>query len=190
MKLRITIFVMMMMMMMMMINVESKSGCTTSDDSYDYYLLVQQWPTTQSSTAWPEGANTSDFSLHGLWPSRVGSDSATYPCACTQESFDESQLSDILTRMETNWASYTGDNDGFWTHEWSKHGTCSTPLLTTQHDYFSKALDARFKTMLLVKLSQQGIVPDATKTYTSSEISNAVGENPALGCKGSKLSEI
>jgi len=176
--------------MMFVSNVMAKSGCTTGDDSYDYFLLVQQWPATQSSASWPSGANTSDFSLHGLWPSRIGSDSSTYPCQCTQESFDESKISDLLTRMETNWASYTGQNIEFWTHEWSKHGTCSTPLLSSQHDYFSNALDARFKTTLLAKLAKQGIVPDSVKTYSSSDISSAVGNSPALGCKGSHLSEI
>ena len=108
----------------------------------------------------------------------------------TEESFDESKVSDLLTRMETNWASYIGQNQQFWSHEWSKHGTCSTPFLGNQHDYFSNALDARVKTMLLTMLSRSNIVPDSTKTYTSADISSAVGHAPALGCKGSKLSEI
>ena len=179
-----------MMMTTTFSTIEARSGCTKDDSSYDYFLLVQQWPATQNSGSWPEGANTSDFSLHGLWPSRVGSDSASYPCECTEESFDESKVSDLLTRMETNWASYTGQNQQFWSHEWSKHGTCSTPFLGNQHDYFSNALDARVKTTLLTMLSRSNIVPDSTKTYTSADISSAVGHAPALGCKGSKLSEI
>eukprot|EP00938_MAST-03A_sp_MAST-3A-sp1_P004185 g4185.t1 len=176
--------------MTMFWTVGARSGCTKDDNSYDYFLLVQQWPATQSSGSWPEGANTSDFLLHGLWPSRVGSESASYPCECTEESFDQSKVSDLLSRMETNWASYTGQNQQFWSHEWSKHGTCSIPFLGTQHDYFSNALDARVQTALLTMLSRSNIVPDSTKTYTSADISNAVGHAPALGCKGSKLSEI
>merc|ERR1711865_215206 len=69
------------------------TGCTTSDTSFDYLLLVQQWPATQPSASWPTGADITDFTLHGLWPSRTGSDVNTYPCTCTSEQFDSSRVS-------------------------------------------------------------------------------------------------
>ena len=39
------------------------SGCTPDDTTYDYVLVVQQWPASQASSNWPEDANISDFSL-------------------------------------------------------------------------------------------------------------------------------
>ena len=75
----------------------------------------------------------SDWTIHGLWPN-WGQD-------CTSEQFDESQVEDLLDDMKQYWLScpkYGHDNEGFWSHEWSKHGTCTG---LTQHEFFSKALD-------------------------------------------------
>lgn len=164
------------------------SGCTYDDASYDYFLFVQQWPASQSSASWPAEANTSDWSIHGMWPSRTGSDVATYPCQCTTESFDETELKTVLGEMKTNWASYTGEDDQFWSHEWSKHGTCSTPVAKTQLDYFSKTLNT-FKTVnLLSMLTDASIVPGSS--YSSSDVLSALGGRAIIGCKSGKLSEV
>ena len=100
------------------------TGCTTSDTHFDYLLLVTQWPATQPSASWPAGADVSDFTLHGLWPSRTGADVNTYPCTCTSEQFSDSKVASVMDQMKAHWPSYTGNNDQFWSHEWSKHGTC------------------------------------------------------------------
>merc|ERR1711990_1383336 len=71
------------------------SGCTTDDKTFDYLLLVHQWPAAQQSSTWPKGAVIDDFTLHGLWPSRIGADVASYPCTCTNEQFDSSKVSSI-----------------------------------------------------------------------------------------------
>jgi len=34
------------------------SGCTTDDKTFDYLLLVHQWPAAQQSSTWPKGAVT------------------------------------------------------------------------------------------------------------------------------------
>ena len=53
--------------------------------------------------------------------------------------------------MSTYWKDYKGDDETFWQHEWSKHGTCIStlePHCYTDHkateevvDYFQKAVD-------------------------------------------------
>lgn len=65
-----------------------------------------------------------------------------YPQYCDSgDSFSTKNLdSSTLNSMDCEWISLTGSNSGFWSHEWSKHGTCSLTVLPTQEDYFSKAL--------------------------------------------------
>lgn len=73
-------------------------------------------------------------SIHGLWPN---GDGCNY---CTSEKFDESSLSsDTLAGMNKYWKSCEGSssNTGFWSHEWSRHGTCSG---MGQESYFATAL--------------------------------------------------
>eukprot|EP00597_Dinobryon_sp_UTEXLB2267_P002339 CAMPEP_0170073124 /NCGR_PEP_ID=MMETSP0019_2-20121128/10594_1 /TAXON_ID=98059 /ORGANISM="Dinobryon sp., Strain UTEXLB2267" /LENGTH=146 /DNA_ID=CAMNT_0010282445 /DNA_START=192 /DNA_END=632 /DNA_ORIENTATION=- len=72
--------------------------------------------------------------IHGLWP-----DPASSCTTCTSEVFSESKLSSTtLSNMKKYWPTcQSGTNDDFWSHEWSKHGTCSG---LSQDAYFSKAL--------------------------------------------------
>lgn len=61
------------------------------------------------------------FTLHGLWPDSNGKQ---YPTECDKSSkynYDE----DELPIMKNLWPSlFNLNNDDFWSHEWSKHGTC------------------------------------------------------------------
>jgi len=171
------------------------SGCTAGDNSFDYLLLVQQWPATQQSTTWPPGAVLDDFTLHGLWPSRIGANVASYPCTCTSEAFSESEVPASLDEMKAHWPSYTGQNDVFWGHEWSKHGTCcdTTPGVNSQADFFASALSMRDKSGILAAFNTSGIVPGASYSFDkmAQAVKSAIGVNPTMGCKtGNTLSEI
>merc|ERR1712216_947602 len=78
---------------------------------------------------------SSEYTLHGLWPNfcNKGSD----------KPFDESAISNLLPTMKKEWLScpeYGGDNDSFWSHEWSKHGTCSG---LEEEAFFSTGLKLR-----------------------------------------------
>lgn len=175
---------------------QGKSGCDTSDESFDYLLLVQQWPAAQGAASWPSGAVIDDFTLHGLWPSRIGADVNSYPCTCTEEQFSEDKVSSSLDEMKQHWPSYTGQDDTFWGHEWSKHGTCcdKTSGLEDQESFFSSALGMRDKAGLLAALTKANIKPDGS-SYAYSDMANAIksaiGVAPLLGCKtGNTLSEI
>jgi len=92
------------------------SSCDEGDDCYD--LRLQN-----------VAGCTSGWTLHGLWPQ--------WQESCTSEKFDPSQVSDLQDDLNKYWPSCSGSAESFWSHEWSKHGTCSK---MSQHAYFSKAL--------------------------------------------------
>merc|ERR1712023_327119 len=74
-----------------------------------------------------------EFTIHGLWWQNGD--------GCSGPKFNESALEDIEPKMEVDWMScpeYGGDNVGFWSHEWLKHGTCSN---LTEHEFFETALN-------------------------------------------------
>lgn len=75
------------------------------------------------------------ISIHGLWPDPESS------CTnCTSEQFSESKLSSsTLADMKKYWPTCmsSNTNDDFWSHEWSKHGTCTG---MTQDAYFSQGI--------------------------------------------------
>ncbi len=73
-------------------------------------------------------------SIHGLWP-----DPEATCTTCTSEVFSTSKLSSTtLSDMKQYWPTcQTGTNEDFWSHEWSKHGTCTG---MSQDGYFSKGI--------------------------------------------------
>lgn len=79
-------------------------------------------------------------SIHGLWP-----DPEETCTNCTSEKFDESKLtSATLSDMNKYWPTCQSSNTNadFWSHEWSKHGTCTG---MTQEAYFSQGISLYLK---------------------------------------------
>lgn len=103
---------------------ESFSANVTAGDS-TWVLAVQ---TCSGATV---------HTLHGLWPN--------FGESCGGEAFSEDAVASIRDQMDTYWLSCPGfgnSNVQFWTHEWSKHGSCSK---MDQLTYFSTALQLRAK---------------------------------------------
>ncbi|CAI9096594.1 OLC1v1032779C2 [Oldenlandia corymbosa var. corymbosa] len=161
--------------------------CLARDDDFDFFYLVQQWPAsycdTKRSCCYPTtGKPAEDFSIHGLWPNR---NDGSWPSNCDDDaSFDESEVSDLINRMQKDWPSLacpSSDGVRFWTHEWEKHGTCS---LLNERQYFQTALDLKAKSNLLQVLKDAGITPG--KFYTVERIKDAikegVGYTPFVEC--------
>jgi len=76
------------------------------------------------------------YTIHGLWPSQ------NY---CTNTPFSENKIKSIESELNKYWPScpkYHHTNKWLWTHEWTKHGTCTN---MTEYDYFKSALDLRNK---------------------------------------------
>ena len=111
----------------------------------------------------------------------------------------------LLSYMNTYWISNSGTNEAFWEHEWGKHGTCISTLepdcytdYTPQEevvDFFNKVVTL-FKTLpSYTWLSNAGIVPSSTTTYTSADILSALqtprGVTAVIQCENTnELDEI
>ncbi len=155
------------------------SGCTTGDNSFDNLLLVEQWPGTVGVSV-----TGNYFTLHGLWPSRSDPNAANYPCTCTSQTFDETAVASIRTDLNTYWPSSQGSDVDFWTHEYTKHGTCAESIssLSTELGFMSGALHLRASLNTYAKLAAQGVTPSATATYTMKQFTASVSHRTIFKC--------
>jgi ribonuclease T2 len=161
----------------------SPAAAQCSGTTYDYLLLVQQYPGYF-------GSSIGYFTLHGMWPSRYGT---SYPCTCTSEAFNPAQISSITNQMNSFWPSLTGSGTSqtFWDHEWTKHGTCAqdVPLLKGQFNYFNTTLGLRSRMDIMGALQSAGISPTGGSSFTAATLQKAFvnyfGVNAMLDCDNS-----
>jgi ribonuclease T2 len=167
-------------------------------------LQTQFWDTSP-----PTGPSDS-WTLHGLWPDNCD---GTYEANCDSrraytnitEILQAAGADDTLAYMQKYWKDYQGDDESFWEHEWSKHGTCISTLdpdcypdyQPTQEvpDFFNKTVSLFQSLPSYQFLSDAGIVPSTSQTYSSADIQAALskghdGMEVYLGCKSSALNEI
>ncbi|KAF6235470.1 hypothetical protein HO173_006153 [Letharia columbiana] len=165
---------------------------------------------TQFWDADPSTGPVDSWTIHGLWPDHCD---GTFDSNC-DASRAYTNITSILTAagqtsllsyMDTYWVSDTGTNEAFWEHEWGKHGTCISTLepdcytdYTPQEevvDFFNKVVTL-FKTLpSYTWLSNAGIVPSSTTTYTSADILAALqsprGVTAVIQCENTdELDEI
>jgi len=83
-----------------------------------------------------------NWTLHGVWPEY---DTGHWPSYCNYGSpLDMDILEPLLARLNTDWSDCYCNPDqtctGLWSHEWSKHGTCSR-YFPDQYGYFLEGLE-------------------------------------------------
>jgi ribonuclease T2 len=117
------------------------------------------------------------------------------PQYCSNEKLDTSSLTDTtLARLNCAWISSTGSNEGFWSHEWEKHGTCAG--FTSQEDYFKATLDANDRYDLNVAFANAGIsFSGANTSPTVSQLEDAMRDEfgirgQVVKCEGDDLFEV
>ncbi|OWP04350.1 ribonuclease T [Marssonina coronariae] len=171
-------------------------------------LLTQVWDSNPAvgKFSGPEKS----WTIHGFWPNLCD---GTFEESC-DPSRKYTKISDILktfgqtellSDMHTLWPpGRKGDEEAFWEREWDKHGTCISSLAPSCYndytpqqevvDYFQSAVNLYKKIDSYKFLAEAGIFPSATKTYTASEISEALkrgfGHDVAIRCSGYTLHEI
>ncbi|RPD65087.1 ribonuclease T2 [Lentinus tigrinus ALCF2SS1-7] len=167
-------------------------------------LQTQFWDTD------PSTGPSNSWTIHGLWPDNCDG-TFTENCDSSRDYTDIADLltnqgaSDTLSYMKEFWVDINGQNEQFWEHEWSTHGTCYSTLKTSclpsgsakgaEAVAFFQTVVKLFKTLPTYEwLADAGITPDSSKTYTLTTLTNALksasGVTPALNCDGSSLNAI
>lgn len=161
---------------------------------YDYYVFAQQWPTslcksinvTHHGTCSKVPKSVTTWSVHGLWPSRAHTKHYG-PFNCNQTwPYDHKNIVPFLSDMEKYWPNLMQNkpDDSFWSHEWTKHGTCACQQggdgsegfgCKLEADYFKKALQMRVVAGFDKQMSSTGIVPSLKKAYDFDIIKDTFG---------------
>jgi len=167
-------------------------------------LQTQFWDTN------PATGPDDSWTVHGLWPDNCD---GTYEANCDDsraytnitQILQAAGKTDLLNYMNTYWTSNTGSAETFWEHEWGKHGTCISTLdpdCYTNYKPTEEVPDFFDRTISLFKslpsyqwLSDAGITPSTTATYTLSQIQSALAKNhggftPYVGCASGVLDEL
>lgn len=169
---------------------DSSQMIDSSFDSYIYSMSYQPEFCRENNEKFDGCHNFMEvwegqLTIHGLWPNRSD---GSWPSTCSNEQFDLSLLDDLSDELEQNWPNVKAlkpgshSHEAFWSHEWSKHGTCSG---MEQHDYFATALDLLLPTPSIVKDNYGSVVKrtDLEKGYLGSNMAVFV-------CKYGFLSEV
>ena len=161
----------------------------SSPANFDVILFVQHWTQAecllwklQSESNQCNLPNNPGWTIHGIWPTQLHLNGPTF---CNNASkLDASALDNIRNELETKWMDvHAGSSpELFWSHEWSKHGTCSLNLesTNTEKKYFQKGLDLHDKYNMKKVLSKVNIV--SGRKYTVKTILDRIYS--VLGVKG------
>ncbi|KAJ3567341.1 hypothetical protein NP233_g6430 [Leucocoprinus birnbaumii] len=196
------------------------SGCTTSGSASCHtsgsvntcctespgglLLQTQFWDTN------PSTGPSNSWTIHGLWPDNCD---GTFEENCDSSRaytniaslLSAQGASSTLSFMQSYWVDINGQNEQFWEHEWSTHGTCMSTLEPSclpsgsakgaEAVAFFQTVVKLFKSLPTYDwLANAGITPSSSKTYTLSTLTSALksasGVTPALSCSGSNLNAI
>ncbi|KAJ3149307.1 ribonuclease T2-like, partial [Irineochytrium annulatum] len=134
-----------------------------------------------------------EFTIHGLWPNNCDGSYNTSDLGCdtsrvyhnVSDILDAYAPADLVVDLKKYWQGADGSYEWFWSHEWTKHGTCFSPLepscfgekYTPYLDvitFFEKALALRTRFNLFDILSKHGIIPSLTTSYTRDAFIDAI----------------
>ncbi|CAH0555662.1 unnamed protein product [Brassicogethes aeneus] len=151
---------------------------------FDSLIFSQQWLPAYNKTM------KSEWTIHGIWPNNFTGPS---PLNCSDVPLDISQIQSILNDLNDNWPSCSKlDNPSFWSHEWTKHGTCAISLekLATPLNYFNTGIELRQKHNISKILMEANITAGTDQVYDIKDIRKAFKNVPRLKCVDGNIAEI
>ncbi|XP_050425399.1 uncharacterized protein LOC126836223 isoform X2 [Adelges cooleyi] len=186
---------------------ENASYLTNNEKEWDYLIFSQAWPYTfchtwtidSSSHTCNLPANRNQWTIHGIWPTKVGTFGPSY--CNNQTAFHIEKLGSIKSDLKNRWTevkdskSWVNKKEGeLWRHEWKKHGTCamSIPVLDSEFKYFKQGLDWNKQYPLNDILSQGSIKPNGTYPMIQfwQTLKNGLGKRPFIDCFTDKTTKI
>jgi len=170
------------------------SPSSGKDTSFDVLILTQHWPYT-TCMDWKERSEENScrippnatWSLHGLWPTRMGEINPHY---CNDSAkFDPSVLEPIMKEMETYWpdVEIRKRKDSLWQHEWVKHGTCAAQLeiMDSEVKYFEMGCELGKVNPISSWLEEAGVFQGGKydiKTVWEAVVKGTNGTRPHIDC--------
>lgn len=161
---------------------------------FQYLLLAHFWPSTSCVFFHNEhhecyvSKEVKGWTIHGLWPSIVGTEKPDY---CNDSmTFKFEEIKSLSDRLEVSWPSFDKNASftNLWDHEWTKHGTCaySLPILKGEFRFFNQTLNLHDTLNIKKYLEDSNIVPSDEKMYQPQDIFDAVkkgfGKVPDITC--------
>ncbi|KAI1302366.1 Ribonuclease 2 [Halotydeus destructor] len=148
---------------------------------FDYLMMALQWPPgiCYSNLKKKCVSHGNRFVIHGNWPTFSN---GTWPeFCCFQRDFDRRKVSEVEDGLKEKWGTLFTENsdEGFWRHEWKKHGTCAavSSKLKGQRNYFSESLALYDRANVQSWLEKAAIIPhsaSSSKRYTLRELHQAI----------------
>ncbi|XP_057519588.1 ribonuclease 2-like isoform X2 [Amaranthus tricolor] len=175
---------------------------------FDYFVLALQWPGTycrnthkccKSNGCCRSNGPARYFTIHGLWPDY---NDGSWPSCCTKSDFDMNEISTLCNALDKYWPSLScgssstchGQKGSFWAHEVEMHGTCASPVIRDEYNFFLTTLNVYFKHNITEVLSEAGYVPSNSEKYPlggiTSAIENAFHQSPLVVCSGDAIEEV
>ncbi|KAF8995674.1 ribonuclease T2-like protein [Cyathus striatus] len=165
------------------------SGCSTTGTASCHNTLLSPGGLllqTQFRDTDPPTGPTDSWTIHGICdttfmencdPSRAYTGISSL--------LSENGASDTLSFMDTHWVDINGNNEQFWEHEWSTHGTCMSTLEPSclpsgsvrgaEAVAFFETVVKLFQTLpTFTWLSDAGITPSSSETFTLSQLTSAL----------------
>jgi ribonuclease T2 len=141
----------------------------------------------------------------GLWPQNWD---GSYPCYCSGPLYNGTLLDPIRATLDTVWPNFDCQqaldpacngavlpacNDGFWCHEYEKHGTCASTVMGDELSFFSGVPKLLAQYDILSAWATAGIKPGST-SYEVSKLAGALqtayGTVPVVQCSDGKVTSV
>ncbi|KAK1266747.1 Ribonuclease 2 [Acorus gramineus] len=137
------------------------------------------------------------FIIDGLWPDY---NDGTWPACCSRSDFDVKKvfdpttISSLMPLLVKYWPSLSCSSASLCHGGKEKHGTCSSPSVIDEYDYFSKTLNLYMRYNVTKVLDDAGFRATNADKYPLGEIvstiTKAFGAPPSLSCSHGAVEEL